>query len=89
MQKNCTSFGAGQRWDKLTGNNFAVVLLAVGSLVAHGCAGIRALNLGIPFLQWLMGLPSEIGKLIACNGSLQPNKTSQNGRQASPVRKTR
>jgi hypothetical protein len=98
MQKNCTSFGAGQRWDKLTGKNFAVVPLAAGSQVVLGCAGIRALNIGIPFLQWLMQMRSEIGKLIACDGGRQPNKPSQNGRQASPanafpqatpVRKTR
>ena len=70
MQKNRISYGAGKRWDKLTGKKFAAVLCA-RSLFARGYAGIHAANIRILSLQWLMGMPSDIGKLIAWVGKIR------------------
>jgi hypothetical protein len=67
MQKNHISYGAGKRWDKPIGKKFAATLRA-GSLAALGRAGIRTANIRSLFIQWLMGLPSEIGELIAWDG---------------------
>ena len=61
------------------------MLRAIGNLVVRGCAGIRARNIGIFFLQLLVGRNWETGKIIACDKARQTKKESSAGKKASPV----